>query len=148
MNMLVALLLIRRHFLFALAGIFWTIAGGILCFRASVWLGSLSTPAAITVALLSIGCAAAGYIFGFSRLVVRNIERINRMPERANFFAFTALRGYVMIALMMTIGITLRNSSVPKYYLTIPYFVMGGILLIGSVQFYRKFLSSLAEIRS
>ena len=46
----------------------------------------------------------------------------------------------VMIALMMTIGITLRNSSIPKYYLTIPYFAMGAILLIGSVQFYRQFI--------
>jgi hypothetical protein len=67
------------------------------------------------------------------------------MPERANIFAFTAARGYVMIALMMTIGITLRNSSIPKYYLTIPYFAMGGILFIGSVQFYRQFITSFAK---
>ena len=67
------------------------------------------------------------------------------MPERANIFAFTAVRGYVMIALMMTLGITLRNSSIPKYFLTIPYFAMGGILLIGSVQFYRQFIASLVK---
>jgi len=148
MSVLPAILSIRRHFLFALAGCFWTVAGGILCFRGAIWLGLLSAPAAVAVALISAACAAAGYSFGFSKLVIRNIERINRMPERANFFAFTAVRGYVMIALMMSIGITLRNSSIPKYYLTVPYFVMGGILLIGSVQFYRKFLSSLAEAAS
>jgi hypothetical protein len=139
---------IRRHYLFALAGIFWTVAGGILCVRATIWLGLLSPNAAFGVAVTSLICAGAGYALGFSKIVVKNIVRINQMPDRANIFAFTALRGYVMIALMMTIGITLRNSSIPKYYLTIPYFAMGGILLIGSVQFYRKFISSILKERS
>jgi hypothetical protein len=49
------------------------------------------------------------------------------------------VRGYVMIALMITIGLTLRNSTIPKYYLTLPYDVMGGVLLIGSIRFYRQF---------
>lgn len=133
---------IRSHYLFALAGIFWTIAGGILCVRAAIWMGMLSPGAAIVVALLSIIGVGTGYVFGFTKIVVKNINRINQMPERANIFAFTAVRGYVMIALMMTIGITLRNSSIPKYYLAVLYFAMGGILLIGSVQFYRKFISS------
>jgi len=132
---------IRRHYLFVLAGIFWTVAGGILCVRAAIWMGMLSPNAAFVFALVSIVCAGGGYVLGFSKIVVKNIARINRMPERANIFAFTAVRGYVMIALMMTIGITLRNSSIPKYYLTIPYFAMGGILLIGSVQFYRQFIA-------
>ena len=117
---------IRRHYLFVLAGIFWTVAGGILCVRAAIWMGMLSAGAlASVVALVSVICAGGGYVFGFSKIVVKNIDRIHQMPERANIFAFTAVRGYVMIALMMTIGITLRNSSIPKYYLTIPYFAMG-----------------------
>ncbi len=132
---------IRRHYLFVLAGIFWTVAGSILCARAAIWMGMLSPGAASVIALVSVVCAGGGYVLGFSKIVVKNITRIHQMPERANIFAFTAVRGYVMIALMMTIGITLRNSSIPKYYLTIPYFAMGGILLIGSVQFYRQFIA-------
>jgi hypothetical protein len=42
---------------------------------------------------------------------------------------------------MVTIGITLRNTSIPKYYLAVPYAVMGGILLIGSFSFYRRFVA-------
>ena len=102
----------------------------------------LSTSMAIVVALVSVTCAGAGYVFGFSKIVVKNIDRINKMPDRAHMFSFTAARGYLMIALMMTIGITLRNSSIPKYYLTVPYLAMGAILLIGSVQFYRRFIFS------
>ena len=133
---------IRRHYLFALAGILWTVAGGILCVRGIIWLGMLSTNTAIIVALVSVVGAGGGYVLGFSKIVVKNIDRINQMPERAHIFAFTSARGYLMIALMMTIGITLRNSSIPKYYLTIPYFAMGTILLIGSVRFYRQFIFS------
>jgi len=132
---------IRRHYLFALAGILWTIAGGILCVRGTIWLGMLSTSTAFVAASMSIITVAAGYVFGFSKIVVKNIDRIHQLPERANIFAFTAARGYIMIACMMTLGITLRNSSLPKYYLTVPYFAMGGMLLVGSVRFYKQFFA-------
>ncbi|MGA7161667.1 MAG: hypothetical protein WBZ48_11735 [Bacteroidota bacterium] len=132
---------IRRHYLFALAGILWTVAGAILCVRGTIWMTMLPMSAAFIVAFASIIIAVAGYVFGFSRIVLKNIDRIHHLPERANIFAFTAARGYIMIAFMMTLGITLRSSSLPKYYLTIPYFAMGGMLLLGSVRFYKQFLS-------
>ncbi len=130
---------VRRHYLFALAGMLWTIAGGILCVRGTIWLQLLSPIGEIIVGLLSVVIAAVGYLYGFSKVVQKNIDRIRQMPERAAIFAFTTVRGYVMIALMITIGITLRNSTIPKYYLTLPYDGMGGVLLIGSIRFYRQF---------
>ncbi len=130
---------VQRHYLFALAGMLWTIAGGILCVRGTIWLQLLSPLGEIIVGLLSVVIAAVGYLYGFSKVVQKNIDRIRQMPERAAIFAFTTVRGYVMIALMITIGITLRNSTIPKYYLTLPYDVMGGVLLIGSIRFYRQF---------
>ena len=90
----------------------------------------------------SVLLAAVAYVFGFSKIVRKNIERIRRLPDRASIFAFAPLRGYLMIVLMMTIGITLRNSSLPKYYLIIPYLGMGGVLLAGSVKFYIQFITS------
>jgi len=80
-------------------------------------------------------------ILDFQNLYEKNISRISQLTEKASAFAFTPLRGYVMIALMITIGITLRNSSFPKYYLAIPYTAMGGCLLFGSVKFFREFFS-------
>jgi hypothetical protein len=131
---------VQRHYLFALAGVLWTIAGGILCVRGTIWLQLLSPFAEIIVGLLSIVMAAVGYLYGFSKVVQKNIDRIHQMPERAAVFAFTTVKGYIMIALMITIGLILRNSTFPKYYLTLPYDVMGGVLLIGSIRFYRQFL--------
>ena len=91
---------------------------------------------------VSVVLAGAAYFFGFSKIVRRNIDRIMGMPARASVLAFTPLRGYLMIGMMMAIGITLRNSSLPKYYLIVPYYAMGGVLLVGSTRFYRAFIAA------
>ena len=132
---------VPRHYVFALAGFLWTFAGILLCFRAAVWLGVFSFGAEIALELVSVVLAIASYSLIFSKLVQKNIDRINGLPERACVFAFTHWRGYLMIVLMMTLGLTLRNTDIPKYYLSIPYTAMGGTLLIGSIGFYRQFLA-------
>lgn len=131
---------VPRHYLYAIAGLLWTIAGGLLCVRGAIWLGELRFPAIASIESASLVLAAAGYAFLFSGIVRKNVARIGGLPDRACVFAFTAWRGYIMIALMMTAGISLRNSSIPLYYLSLPYTAMGGILLAGSVVFYREFL--------
>ena len=139
---------VPRHFLYGIAGLLWTLAGGLLCFRGAVWLGGFQALAIASLEALALAIAVAGYVFLFAGIVRENIARISRLPDRACVFAFTAPRGYVMIALMMTAGISLRSSSIPLYYLSLPYTAMGVILLIGSVVFYGKFLSALAPARS
>ena len=118
----------------------WTLAGVLLCTRATIWLNAFPLAAEVALEAVSIGIAVATYSFMFFKVVQKNIDRIGRLPERACLFAFTSWQGYLMIGLMMTIGITLRNSSLPKYYLSIPYDTMGVILLIGSLKFFQKFL--------
>ena len=134
---------IPRHYLFAIAGVLWTIAGGVLCVRGEIWLEVFPLGTEFALEIISIGLAIAGYYFLFTNVVQKNLDRIGGLPERACLFAFTAWHGYIMIAMMVTIGITLRNSSLPKYYLAIPYTAMGGILLIGSLRFYRRFVTEL-----
>lgn len=136
---------VPRHYLFALAGILWTAAGILLCVRAEIWLESFPIGMEFAIEAISIGLAGVGYVLLFVNVVERNIDRIGRLPDRACLFAFTAWYGYIMIAFMVTLGITLRNSPVPKYFLSIPYTAMGGILVIGSLRFYRHFLTARAE---
>jgi len=131
---------VPRRFLLALAGSLWTVAGGILCTRGALWLGQFQTGTIAAVESAALAVAAAGYIALFSRLVRKNIDRINSLPERACVFAFTPWRGYIMIGIMMTAGISLRSSSLPLYYLSLPYTAMGIVLLTGSAVFYREFL--------
>ncbi len=131
---------IHRRGLFIIAGSIWAAVGLLLCLRAYGWVNG--SPAGEETALLASGVliAGAGYRFGFSKVTQKNIARIHSLPERVCLFAFTAWRGYIMIALMITIGITLRNSALPKIYLVTPYFAMGGALIAGSVRFYREFV--------
>ena len=129
-----------RHVLFAIAGILWMFAGALLCIRGIIWLGEIRITAALSTAALAAVLGTVFYRALFSHLVTRNIERIRLLPERPCVFAFTAVKGYLMIGLMMTAGFALRNSDLPKYYLSLPYTSMGGVLVAGSVQFYREFL--------
>jgi len=138
---------VPRNVLFAVAGFLWTIAGGLLCVRAALWLEEVRFAAALEIETGAVVLAIVAYALLFSRLVRRNIDRIVRLPDRACVFAFTAWRGYVMIALMVTAGILLRNSTIPHYYLSLPYTAMGGVLLTGSIQFYRKFVTSLVQTK-
>ncbi|MDP2885556.1 MAG: hypothetical protein Q8P51_11105 [Ignavibacteria bacterium] len=135
-------LAVPRHYLFAISGVLWTIAGVLLCVRGEVWLEVFPRETEFALETISIGLAVAGYFFLFAKAVRKNIDRIEQLPERACLFAFTAWYGYIMIALMIMIGVTLRNSALPMYYLSIPYTAMGGTLLIGSLRFYRQFLAA------
>lgn len=128
-----------RRYLFILAGAFWTIAGMILCARAFSWLLHFPLKTEVVLESLSAALAVLFYTLLFFKIVRRNIDRIHKLPERAPFFAFTAWQGYLMIGLMITLGIALRQSPIPKVYLAIPYTTMGIALLIGSIKFYRQF---------
>jgi len=133
--------LVPKQWLFGIAGIVWTGVGLMLCIRAIVWLETFSFSLDLFFELAGIAAAIVLYLYVFSKLVKRNIDRIAAMPPRVNPLAFMALRGYIMIALMITIGILLRSSSIPKYYLSIPYTMMGTMLLIGSYRFYVEFFA-------
>jgi hypothetical protein len=139
---------VPRYYLFGLAGAFWTFAGLVLCGRAIFWLNAFPLSIELALEIMSIMIAAVGYLFLFVKVVEKNINRIRQLPENACVFAFTAWQGYIMIALMITIGVTLRDTSIPKYFLAVPYIAMGAILLAGSVRFFRQFVTSMSHRKS
>jgi hypothetical protein len=139
---------VPRYYLFGLAGAAWTVAGLVLCERAIVWLDVLSLSVEITLETTSLAVAIIAYLFLFVKVVQKNIDRIGQLPENACVFAFADWQGYIMIAMMITIGITLRNTSIPKYFLAVPYTAMGAILLIGSARLFRQFAISLRGRKS
>ena len=139
---------VPRHWLFAVAAIIWIAVGCLLCVRAVVWLELFSPGAELL--LESIGGIAAFvvYRYGLSKVVGKNIDRIATLPEKACVFAFAAWRSYVLIGLMVSLGITLRSSPIPKFYLAIPYMAMGGALLLGSVRLFRRFIAVVEKKRN
>ncbi|HCA78556.1 MAG TPA: hypothetical protein DEP53_02365 [Bacteroidetes bacterium] len=131
---------VPRRYLFVLAGGLWTIAGTVLCLRAEVWLEVLPMGTEIELEVLGAILAVPAYLFLFMHIVRRSIDRITDLPERVCLFAFTAWRGYLLIALMIGLGLALRSTSIPGYWFSLPYTAMGIVLIVGSLQFYRQFL--------
>ena len=132
---------VPRHWLYGFAGIVWFGVGLLLCLRTVAWIALFEPETGILVEAAGLLIAIAGYVYGFSKIVDWNIERIRALPDRVCAFAFTAWRGYLMIGLMVAIGLTLRSSSMPKQYLVLPYTAMGIMLLIGSQRLLRTFLA-------
>jgi hypothetical protein len=133
---------IPRRVLLLLAGFFWVMAGGILCVRAFYWVQEKGMETLVIVESASVAVAAVAYVLWFSKLVIRNIARIHKLPDWACAFAFTAWHGYLMIGVMMTLGILLRTSSFPKIYLAVPYGIMGVVLLVGGARYFREFIGA------
>lgn len=125
--------------LFIISGVLWMSAGAVLCVRGIMWLREMEIHSGIAVGIGAILGGLAFYVFVFSGVVRKNIERISQLPRRPCIFAFTAARGYLMIGLMMATGFILRHSALPGVYLSLPYSAMGGVLLVGSARFYRSF---------
>jgi len=130
---------VPNHWLFLLAGFLWTGVGTFLCIRAFLWLETLHDLSAALFGASGAVIAVAGKRFVFANVARKNVGRIFRLPQRACFFAFTAWRGYAMIAVMIILGITLRNTSIPKQYLAPLYIAMGGALVLSSLVFYKSF---------
>jgi len=131
----------HRRRLYLIAGLLWTIAGSILVERAYGWLDDLDTSQLIVVLSLSSLLGLIFFFAGFIKIVRKNINRIKSLPDKVSVFAFTAWKGYVIIAVMVSAGIMLRSSSFPKHYLAVFYLAMGFSLLMGSFLFYHNYFS-------
>ncbi len=109
-----------------------------LCRLAFLWLNADESNSFLVGETIGAGLAVAGYYFGLSRIAHQNIRHLCLLPEKAFVLSFLSWKSYLMIGLMMAAGITLRTSSIPKLYLVIPYFAMGGSLILGSFHYHKR----------
>ncbi len=136
---------VAKHWLLLLAGIMWTGVGILLSTFAITWLVRGLSITSILLGILGFGISIIANRFQFSRLAVKNIHRILSLDEKTCVFSFQPWSGYLIIAVMMTTGILLRNSSIPKLYLLVIYAAIGGALLQASINYYRYFFCMKSE---
>lgn len=125
---------VPRRALFFVASFVWGIAGLILCIRGWIVMAQGSS----TVLPLADGAAGAlFYYFMFARIPAKHIQRISAIPHQLPCaFSFLDWRGYAIMALMISLGMTLRMSGiVPPRILGSVYIVMGVALLLSSARF-------------
>lgn len=117
-----------------LVGLLWAAAGSMLLWRAASWEGELRPGLALALALMALALALPTWKYGFRSIVRRNMARLSRLPDRICAFAIQPVRGWLMVAVMVPLGLALRHSSIPHGWLVVPYGVMGALLLAGSLQ--------------
>ncbi len=129
-----------RSFLLLLSGLMWSIVGILLCRLAISWYITLGFTQHIFWFSLSIPTALTIHFFGFSKLAQVNIPRIQNLPPKPCVFAFMQWWNYPLVIFMISLGIWMRHSTIPKQYLGILYFGIGAALFLASLLYYRALI--------
>ncbi|MBE0667262.1 MAG: hypothetical protein IH593_06250 [Bacteroidales bacterium] len=135
----------KKEYLLLPAGFMWMGVGIMLTVMAFGWLIASLHP--IPFALIGITAGILVYRFGFLKIARKNIVRIEALPGKRCFFSFMTLRSYILVIVMMTLGITLRHSSIPRDWLSIIYNSIGFGLALSSVSYFNSYIS-LSHIRN
>ena len=131
---------VAKTVLLFFAGFVWLCVGATLLVFAYSWLSDAPKTIAFTFLGLGIVAALLVHHFGFLRIVDKNIERILPMFEKKCLFSFITWKSYMIIIVMVTMGIFLRHSSIPKKYLAILYTGIGLALILSSLRYLRVFI--------
>jgi hypothetical protein len=134
---------VDKRVLIALSGAIWTFVGIILCNFAFHWLMDSAGEDFFLLAAAGIVAALLISYFGFLKIVNKNIDRIRAKPSKVCIFAFQPWNSYLVVIVMISLGIFLRQSSVPKKYLSIIYTGFGGAMILSSLKYYWVFIKML-----
>jgi hypothetical protein len=128
---------VPRRTLLVIAGIMWCGVGIMLVSMAIHWLriyeGNpwfFAVPGFIAALII--------HHFGFLKVVDKNLGRISRLPGKPCVFSFISWKSYLIIIIMVTLGITLRHSPIPKNYLSVIYLGIGLALFLSSIRYFRN----------
>jgi hypothetical protein len=137
-----------KNWLLVLAGVMWSGVGIMLLSYAFNWLTHPISTITIMLGALGLIISIAANRFEFSKLAHKNIERILSFTDKVCLFAFQSWKGYLIIAVMITGGILLRSSAIPKPYLAVVYAAIGGALFQASINYYLRFFQVMGSNKS
>ena len=133
------LLKMKKENLITVAGVVWLLAGAnvaLIGARAAV---EMSGAAVNIVVALVVGAISAFFAFHamFGTIVLKNAQRIRILEEeRLNFLRFLDLKGYLIMALMMSFGFGLRLSGlIPNWFFAFFYTGLGAALALAGASF-------------
>lgn len=131
---------VNKSTLILLAGGFWLFAGykvfsiGFVAFQSIFTNRCFESIAALVIFALFTSLV-------FSKLAHKYTKRILELSEEKNFFyLFFNVKGYLIMAFMMTLGITVRNLNLlPNEILSSLYLGLGASLMVGGGLFIQEF---------
>ncbi|MDF2567177.1 MAG: hypothetical protein K0R90_633 [Oscillospiraceae bacterium] len=137
---------VSKDFLLFLASVVWGFAGyKILGIGIPSMINNWSIP--IVNILISVIIFGLFFKFVFFKMFKKHKNRIMRyQQDRVQMFAFFDLRGYIIMAFMITLGITIRNLNfINPLYLGTFYCGLGSALLGAGICFLTASVTNLCK---
>lgn len=126
-----------KRILISLAGLMWCGVGVMLIRYAVTWLTVLSVKTQIIFFSIGFLVALPIHLFGFSKIAGKNLNRLLPMEVKKCVFSFMTWKSYLIVLFMVSLGITLRHSSLPKQYLSIVYNGIGLALFLSGTKYLK-----------
>ena len=134
---------VDKKILVLLAGLMWCGVGVMLVTFAFKWLSAYEGKGAWIFYLCGFLAAMPIHHFGFLKLADKNLNRMLPFTEKKCVFSFMTWRSYFIVLIMVSLGITLRHSAIPKQYLSILYNGIGLALFLSGIRYMRFFVKLL-----
>ncbi|MBU1052994.1 MAG: hypothetical protein KKC46_04090 [Proteobacteria bacterium] len=134
----------KRALIF-IAGFIWICSGIMLLSFSYYWLHEIQNINYWLIAGISFVLSLLIHHFGFLKIVDINLRRLLPAKEKKCIFSFMDWKSYINVAVMAVIGIIVRNSTIPKIYLSIVYAAIGFALILSSVRYMRIFFFHLGK---
>jgi hypothetical protein len=131
---------VDKKYLFLTAGLMWCGVGVMLISFALSWLKHYEGRGKILFYAAGLLAGIPIHFLGFLKLAQKNIARLMALQGKKCFFSFITWKSYLIIIIMVTLGITLRHSAIPKQYLSVLYNGLGiGLFLSGTLYIMTSF---------
>jgi hypothetical protein len=141
-------LAVDKSILVLMAGIMWCGVGLLLVSYAVRWLSACNSREQFLFYFAGFLAAMPIHHFGFLKIADKNLNRILPVTGKKSPFSFMTWKSYIIVVIMVSMGIALRHSSIPKPYLSILYNGIGIALFLSGIRYFRFFVKLLAEKRS
>jgi hypothetical protein len=130
---------VDKRILVLLAGTMWCGVGIMLIRFAVTWLSSPGISGTGIYYAAGFLIAMPIHHFGFLKIADKNLNRLLPLTEKKCLFSFMTWKSYLIVLIMVSMGIALRHSALPKRYLSILYNGIGLALFLSGIRYFRFF---------
>jgi hypothetical protein len=139
---------VDKSILVLLAGLMWCGVGILLVSYAVRWLSVCNGRKEFIFYSAGFLAAMPIHHFGFLKIADKNLNRILPITGNKSLLSFMTWKSYIIVIIMVSMGIALRHSSIPKPYLSILYNGIGLALFLSGIRYFRFFFKLIVEKRS
>ncbi len=138
---------VSKNILLLIAGLLWVFIGIFLNSLSYSWLKDKEIKTIIVMGIAGIFLSVLIHLFGFLKIVNKNILRIIPLEGKRCLFSFFPWRSYVLISIMIISGSFIRHSAIPKVYLSVLYTGIGGAMILSGSKYLYVLLSVVKGVR-